>query len=54
MIKASNENILNTKVVDIFKKVNLDSNFESFGFSMTKLWAFEVGYFFKFNELGPR
>jgi hypothetical protein len=31
------------KVVDLFKTMNLDINFASFGFFMRKLWAVEVG-----------
>ena len=53
MMQASNGKTSNIKVVYLFNMVNLDSKFESFGGSMTKLWAFDVGYFFKFNELGP-
>jgi hypothetical protein len=45
MMQAPNDKIFNMKVVDIFKKINLDLNFASFGFLMRKLWALEVGLF---------
>ena len=45
MIQASNEKTLNINVVDIFKTINLDLNFASFGFLMRELWALEVGLF---------
>jgi hypothetical protein len=45
MIKASNGKTFNIKVVDIFKMINLDLKFASFGFLMRKLLALEVGHF---------
>ena len=45
MMQASNGKTSNFKVVDIFKMINLDSHFASFGFFMRKLWALEVGHF---------
>jgi hypothetical protein len=45
MMQAPNDKIFNTKVVDIFKTIDSDLNFASFGFLMKKLWALEVGLF---------
>jgi hypothetical protein len=45
MMQAPNDKIFNMKVVYIFKEINLDLNFASFGFLMKKLWALEVGLF---------
>jgi hypothetical protein len=44
-MKASNDKTLNIKVVDIFKTINLDLNFTSFGVFMRKLWSLDVGLF---------
>ena len=45
MIQASNDKTFNIEVVDMFKTINLDLNFASFGFFRRKLWALEVGLF---------
>jgi hypothetical protein len=45
MMHASNDKTFNINVAEIFKKINVDLNFASFGFSMRKLWALEVGLF---------
>jgi hypothetical protein len=44
-MEASSRKTFNTKVVDIFKTINLDLNFALFRFLMRKLWALEVGHF---------
>ena len=54
MIQAPNDNMFNMKVVDIFKAINLDLNFQSFEFLIKKLWALEVGTFSHFNAFGPK
>jgi hypothetical protein len=44
-MKALNDKTSNIEIVDLFKKINLDLTFESFGFLMRNLWALEVGPF---------
>ena len=45
MMKAPNDKLFNMKGVDLFKAINVDLNFASFGFLMKNLWALEVGLF---------
>jgi hypothetical protein len=45
MMQASNDKTFNVNVVDLFKEINLDLNFASFGFLMKELWVLEVGLF---------
>ena len=45
MMKAPNDTIFNIEVVDLFKAINMDLKFASFGFLMKKLGALEVGLF---------